>query len=117
MNGRLDLMVFLRASNYRMTRFLETELNSKALAVPATFPMEMSRETKGLVADVSLRHAAVAAGLGVLGRNSLVYHPRFKNKVIFLAILTDTELEADLPVQNKPCTGCISVSNTVPQGP
>jgi len=106
MNGRLDLMAFLRASNYRMTRFLETELNSKAMAVPATFPMEMSRETKGLVADVSLRHAAVAAGLGVLGRNNLVYHPRFKNKVIFLAILTDTELEADLPVQNKPCTGC-----------
>ncbi len=106
MNGRLDLMAFLRASNYRMTRFLETELNSRAMAVPATFPMEMSRETKGLVADVSLRHAAVAAGLGVLGRNNLVYHPRFKNKVIFSAVLTDLELETDLLLQDNLCTGC-----------
>lgn len=116
MNGRLDLMAFLRANNYRMTRFLETELNSKAMAVPATFPMEMSRETRGLIADVSLRHAAVAAGLGIFGRNNLVYHPQFKNKVIFSAVLTDLELQSDLPVQDNPCTGCNLCIDNCPAG-
>jgi epoxyqueuosine reductase QueG len=116
MNGRLDLMAFLRASNYRMTRFLEMELNGKAMSVPATFPMEMSRETKGLVADVSLRHAAVTAGLGVFGRNNLVYHPRFKNRVIFSAVLTDLELEADPPVQDELCTRCNKCVENCPAG-
>ena len=116
MNGRLDLMAFLRASNYRMTRFLETELNVKAMGVPATFPMEMSRETKGLVADVSLRHAAVAAGLGTIGRNNLVYHPRFKNKVIFSAVLTALELASDPTIQDDLCTRCNQCVENCPAG-
>ena len=116
MSGRLDLMGFLRESTYRMARFLETEFDAKAMTVPATFPMEMSRETKGLVADVSLRHAAVAAGLGTLGRNNLVYHPRFKNRVIFSAVLTDLELPSDQPAQGELCSGCNRCVENCPAG-
>jgi len=116
MSGRLDLMDFLRKSTYRTARFIETECNAKAMTVPATFPMEMSRETKGLVAEVSLRHAAVAAGLGTLGRNNLVYHPRFKNKVIFSAVLTELELESDPPAQGESCSSCNLCVENCPAG-
>ncbi|MDD5007788.1 MAG: 4Fe-4S binding protein [Syntrophorhabdaceae bacterium] len=116
MSGRLDLMDFLRRSSYRMARFLETDCGAKAMTVPATFPMEMSRETKGLVADLSLRHAAVAAGLGTFGRNNLVYHPRFKNKVIFSAVLTDLGLESDPPAQGESCSRCNRCVEHCPAG-
>jgi|GEM_PF-2524416 len=84
MSGRLDLMDFLRKSTYRMAHFLETECNAKAMTVPATFPMEMSRETKGLVADVSLRHAVVAAGLGIFGEIILFIIPGLKTGLFSL---------------------------------
>jgi epoxyqueuosine reductase QueG len=116
MNGRLDLMAFLRSCNYQMARYLELELNAKAMSVPATFPMEMARETKGLIGDVSLRHAAVAAGLGAIGRNNLVYHPRFKCKVIFSAVLIDLEIEPNPPVQDELCTKCNLCVENCPAG-
>lgn len=116
MSGRLDLMDFLRKSTYRLARFLETECGAKAMTVPATFPMEMSRETKGLVAEISLRHAAVAAGLGTFGRNNLVYHPRFKNRVIFSAILTSLELAPDSPIKGELCNRCNRCVENCPCG-
>lgn len=109
-------MSFLRESTYKVARFLETGCDAKAMTVPATFPMEMSRETKGLVADLSLRHAAVAAGLGTLGRNNLVYHPKFKNKLIFSAVLTDLEFGSDPTVQGDLCTRCNRCVENCPAG-
>lgn len=116
MSGRLDLMGYLRESTYKVARFVEAECGAKAMTVPATFPMEMSKETKGLVADLSLRHAAVAAGLGTLGRNNLVYHPRFKNKVIFSAVLTNLEFSSDWPAQGEVCSKCNRCVENCPAG-
>jgi epoxyqueuosine reductase len=58
------------------------------------------------VGDVSLRHAAVAAGLGVFGRHNLVMHPRFGTRIIFTAILTESPVESDPPVQEELCDQC-----------
>lgn len=106
MNGRLDLMEFSRWCNFKLVRLLERRHGARAMSVPASYPMEMSRRTKGTVGDFSLRHAAVAAGLGAFGRHNLVVHPRFGSRVVFTAVLTDLDLPPDAPLDGTPCTDC-----------
>lgn len=107
MSGRLDLMEFGRHCNFKLTRFLEKKYSSKAMGVPISYPLEMNPDTtKGTVADVSLRHAAIAAGLGYFGRNNLVLHPRFGSRVIFFAVLSNLDITPDKPFVNDICTHC-----------
>ncbi len=50
----------------------------------------------------SLRHAAVAAGLGGIGMNSCIVTPRFGSRVRVVAVLTTAELRPDDVIPN-PC--------------
>ncbi|MBS4021619.1 MAG: epoxyqueuosine reductase [Dethiobacter sp.] len=104
-NGRMETMEFMRSCNYKLTRFLNREFKAKAMSVPPSYPLEMSYQTKGSVGDVSLRHAAVAAGLGSFGRHNLVIHPELGSRVLFTAVITDMELSSGNPVE-KLCTDC-----------
>jgi len=106
MAGRLDEMEFARSCNYRVARFVEREFGAKAMTVPPSYPLQMSYETRGTVADVSLRHAAVAAGLGSFGRHNLVIHPKMGTRVVFTAVMTNLELPSDPPFSEKLCTDC-----------
>jgi epoxyqueuosine reductase len=58
-----------------------------------------------------LSHKALAqkAGLGWLGRNNLVVHPRFGGRIRLVSILTDLPLEVDKPLDNScgTCRRCI----------
>ncbi|HUW63516.1 MAG TPA: hypothetical protein VMW83_02285 [Spirochaetia bacterium] len=45
--------------------------------------------------DLSHKHAARAAGLGVLGRNSLLITPQYGNRVDLVSVITDLDLEPD----------------------
>lgn len=54
---------------------------------------------------ISQKHAAQAAGLGTIGRHSLLITPEFGSMVWLGSILTDTELEAD-PILEPVCNGC-----------
>ncbi|KKM10435.1 4Fe-4S ferredoxin [Clostridiales bacterium PH28_bin88] len=116
MGGRLDLMEFSRSSSYKTARFLEKEFHGKAMTVPVSYPMTMDYTTMGSVGEVSLRHAAVAAGLGNFGRHNLVIHPRFGTRVIFTAVLTDLELPPDPPVTEPLCTHCNACVENCPVG-
>jgi epoxyqueuosine reductase QueG len=112
MGGRLDALEFARSSNYRVARFLEREFKAKAMTVPPSYPLYMSYETKGTLGDVSLRHAAIAAGLGNFGRNNLVIHPRLGSRVVFTAVITNLDLTSDTPIAERLCTDCnICVEN------
>ena len=104
--GRLDTLEFARSSNYRVARFLEREFKAKAMTVPPSYPLHMSFETKGTIGDVSLRHAAIAAGLGNFGRHNLVIHPTIGSRVVFTSVITNLELSSDPPVTEKLCTDC-----------
>ncbi len=116
MGGRLDEIEFGRSSNYRVARFIERELKGKAMTVPPSYPLQMSYETKGTIGDVSLRHAAVAAGLGNFGRHNLVIHPKMGSRVLFTAILTDLDLPSDPPVTERLCTDCNLCVENCPAG-
>jgi len=102
-NGRLDLIEFSRSCNYLLARFLEKEFDARAMTVPYSYPIDMSKHG---IADVSLRHAAVAAGLGTIGRINLVIHPKFGARVIFTAVLCDLALPSDPLVTEDFCNNC-----------
>lgn len=44
---------------------------------------------------LSLKHAGYLAGLGVIGRNSLLYNPEFGNLIKLGAVVADADLAAD----------------------
>jgi epoxyqueuosine reductase len=106
MTERLGIMEVAQKNNYLMARWLEDRFTAKAAAVALSYPLNMGAPYFGLVADVSLRHAAVAAGLGVFGRHNLVIHPKFGTRLIFTAILTDLPLSSDPPVTDELCNDC-----------
>lgn len=99
MNGRLDKKEVMRSDAYKICRYLEDEFHAKLLSIPDSFP-------KGGTSSVSLRHAAVAAGLGTFGRHNLVIHPKFGTRVTFTAIVTNLEIESDDKIEEAFCNHC-----------
>jgi epoxyqueuosine reductase len=113
--GRQDLMEFSRSNNFKLARYLRNTHNAKVMTVPPSYPLEMSMKTKGAIGDVSLRHAAFAAGLGTFGRHNLIIHPRFGSRIVFTAILTDLPLNSDPPAEQT-CTQCNICVESCPGG-
>lgn len=98
-------------TTYKIARFVEKETNTKAVAIPPTYPIEMSSKTNGTIGDVSLRHAAVAAGLGAFGRHNLVINPKFGTQVLYTAVLSELSFESDPKISNlcNDCGLCVKV--------
>lgn len=115
MSGRMDLMEFSRSINYRMAGFIE-RLGGKTMTISASYPLEMTERTMGSIGEISLRHAAVAAGLGRFGRHNIVIHPRLGSRVIFTALLTALDLPSDPPLLTPLCTDCNICVSACPAG-
>lgn len=117
MGGRIDTMEFFRHCNFELARFVEKKLKGRAMGIPVSYPMDMNPAVKqGPVADVSLRHAAVAAGLGTFARNNLVIHPRLGSRILFSGVLTDLEITPDPPCTEEVCTQCNICVDICPAG-
>jgi epoxyqueuosine reductase QueG len=116
MNARIDLTEFSRSASYRVARFVESNYGSPAMTASISYPMDLRTPEKIGIAEVSLRHAAVAAGLGALGRHNLVVHPRFGTRVLFAAVLTQLELGSTPQVKENPCTDCGLCVTNCPAG-
>ena len=61
--------------------------------------------------EAKLKEAAVLAGLGRWGKNTVVLHPEYGNRLRFMAIKTDAPLEftvncTDIREENPACAGC-----------
>ena len=89
----------------RLGRLLEERGYRAAMVVPAS-PIEMSRETRGLLGDISLRHAAVGAGLGTIGKSRLLLTRKWGPRVRLGAVVTNGPLEADRPIAERFCDDC-----------
>jgi epoxyqueuosine reductase len=101
----------------QLALFLE-ESGGRAVPVPADEPYahwEAARQYgRG---DLSHKHAAEAAGLGRLGRNSLLITPAFGNRVHLVSIVTDIDLCCDPMLDWEPCAaGCTLCRKICPAG-
>lgn len=106
MMGRMGVMDTSKHDVYVMARYIEKTFKAKASPVLSSYPLDMEAPALGLRGDISLRHAAVAAVLGVFGRHHLVIHPVFGSRLSFTALLTELPLASDTPVQEDLCSDC-----------
>ena len=105
LSGRMD----------RLSLELSYLLESRgAIAVPtgAIGPCNWDAETKKSRGIISLKHAAALAGLGTIGKNTLLINERYGNMIWLSAILVSLELEPD-PLATyegciPDCTLCLS---------
>jgi epoxyqueuosine reductase QueG/putative sterol carrier protein len=88
-----------------------------ALAVPATFPMEIERFPERQPWIVGHKPVAVAAGLGRMGRNRLVAHPRFGVFMVLGTVLVAAGVGAyGRPLDFDPCLRCQACVAVCPVG-
>lgn len=84
---------------------IELEKNN-ILAVPIpTNDSQWDSKTGRWRSIVSQKHAAQAAGLGTIGRHSLLITPEFGSMIWLGAVLTEAELEAD-SLKESMCNHC-----------
>lgn len=89
---------------YYLSCFIEEKYHANAIPIPANAPYyHWDQESQYGAGDLSHKHAAVAAGLGVIGKNALLITPQYGNKVNLVSIITDIELEADSPIDKELC--------------
>ena len=87
-----------------------------ALNYSSGFPMDLNK-WPGKMWSVSHKPVAVAAGLGHMGRNRMVIHPRFGNFVVVDTILIDREVSIyDQPLDYNPCLECNLCVSVCPVG-
>ncbi|MFZ1985863.1 MAG: hypothetical protein WAU91_15710 [Desulfatitalea sp.] len=84
-----------------LSNFIESQGDHMAVAVPSYAPMVFhDMEPWGLL---SLKHAAVAAGLGAFGRSGQMYHPKHGSRLRLAAVVTDAALPPDPMNDTLPC--------------
>lgn len=83
------------------------QTGGRAVPIPCDSPYEYwdAERTEGR-GILSMRHAAVLAGLGGLGKSSLFLSPQYGSMVNIGVVLTDIALDSD-PLTDSPCIkGC-----------
>jgi epoxyqueuosine reductase len=101
----------------RLALFLD-DAGGRAVPVPSDEPYRYwdAARTYGR-GDLSHKHAAEAAGLGRLGRNSMLMTPKFGNRVHLVSIVTDVKLVPDSRLDWDPCPpGCARCIKACPVG-
>lgn len=62
------------------------------------------------------KEAAIRAGLGQVGKNSLVVNEKFGTWVAYQSLITDAEMEFDAPYEKDPCGDCHACLDSCPNG-
>lgn len=84
-----------------LCNFIEAQGRFRAIMIPSYAPMVFhGAEPWGLL---SLKHAAVNAGLGAFGRSGLMYSPVYGARLRLAAVVTDAELPGDPLMTDDPC--------------
>lgn len=92
------------------------ELNHIAVPTGTNGPTEYDDTTERQRNIVSAKHAAELAGLGRIGRNTLLITPQFGNMVWLSVILTDMVLDSDPIIDHDLCRGCFECVRACPIG-
>ncbi|EKQ51840.1 MAG: hypothetical protein B655_2093 [Methanobacterium sp. Maddingley MBC34] len=93
------------------------DLGIEAVPIPSSDPSEYwEAENQYARGILSLRHAGYLAGLGLLGKNTLLINEKYGNMIQMGAVLVDIELESDPIADYKVCSeGCRLCLDSCPQ--
>jgi epoxyqueuosine reductase len=84
-----------------LSNWIEDKSRHLSVPVPSYAPMVFQRrEPWGII---SLKHAAVEAGLGNFGKNGLMQHPRYGTLIRLGAVITSAEIPGDPKLEGSPC--------------
>lgn len=101
----------------KLSKELERRFACHAVPVPCDDPYEYwdaeAMEGRGLM---SMKHAAVQAGLGTLGKNTLLLNREYGNMLNIGVVLTDLELPSDPPAESVCIAGCTKCVDGCPAG-
>lgn len=90
----------------QMTVVISNEIEKHdelALPTGAIEPCNWNAKLEKTTGLISLKYAAVQAGLGVVGKNTLLISPNYGNYLWLGAILTTMEIEQDNLISVNPC--------------
>ena len=81
---------------------------NRIIAVPigAVGPSKYDEKTNRFRGIVSLKHSAVLAGMGYIGKNSLLITPEYGNMVWLEGVLVNIELESDKIIKDECPENC-----------
>lgn len=103
---------------YQAANRIEAELDGALVVpIPADGPYDYwvadKKEGRGIL---SMKHAAVLAGLGVLGKSTLLLNATYGNMLCIGAVLTNLDLPSDPPAENICPDHCRICINGCPVG-
>jgi ferredoxin len=82
-------------------------LGVRAVVTSVGFPMETGRWGSGTIWEIAHKTVAVEAGLGHMGVNRNIIHPRYGNFVLLDTLVIDAGLDHyDAPLDYNPCADC-----------
>lgn len=92
---------------YLASNEIEKKYDAIAVPVPADGPYDYwdaeNLEGRGMI---SMKHAAVLAGIGTLGKSTLLINSQYGNMLSVGAILTNLDLPSDAPAESICIKGC-----------
>ncbi|MEM4576994.1 MAG: 4Fe-4S double cluster binding domain-containing protein [Candidatus Nezhaarchaeales archaeon] len=91
----------------------ELILTGKALKL-CLYLRDLGFKAKHVPYDLPLKQIAVKAGAGCYGKNSLIVNPRFGSKIRFTCVITDADIEPDLPFEEDLCGKCDACMKACP---
>jgi epoxyqueuosine reductase len=87
--------------SFNLCNHIETMGPYVAVAIPSYSPLVFhGMEPWGIL---SLKHAAVKAGLGAFGKTGLVYHPEFGSLLRLGGVVTSADIPGDAMRDKSPC--------------
>ena len=93
---------------------LASKLEALAARLPSLTGRNVHWRTCVDTAPILEKDFAFLAGLGWIGRNSLLLTPKFGSYVFLGELLTDLEMEPDEPLQGDPCAQCYQCVQACP---
>ena len=101
--------------SFSIAKYLEQTYNCKAIPIPCDSPYEYwdagNMEGRGIL---SMKHIAMKAGLGSIGKNSLFACREYGNAVTLGCVLSDLELASDNVMQKLCVDGCNRCEESCP---
>ena len=97
---------------YELALFLERD-GYPSLPVNPDIPLDMHR-SGGLMGDLSHKHAAAEAGLGIIGKSTLLVTPELGPRLRLISVVTQAPLESDPKLGRNLCRGCFRCVEACP---